>query len=382
MTVPPRRPVRAAATLAVVLSLFALSLPAQATHGPPHTYSVLTSTGTIVPGTSEIGLAGEDDTTVTVALPFDATLYGTVYPAASNLVVSSNGNIQFTGDDDDYTDTGDCLPEDDFGATVFALFSDLNNDEDPAHGVYTGVVGAAPNRQFVIEWRTTDFDSDEFMNFEIILHEGSPVITVIYGDLSNTGDEVIIGVQEAPTGPFTEHLCTDFGGLGGQAVADGTRLDFVPAGVTGTVTINKTGTGGAPLAGAGFTLFASDCTTGVAAAQVTNASGVATFAGADAAASYCLVETTVPPGYQATANVAVTLTLDPSTGLFGATVPITNTALAASPTPSPTPSSLPNTAQTSFGAPMPASAIVALAAALMLVSAALLARRVRSRGLR
>ena len=321
---------------------------------------------------------------MTVALPFDATLYGTVYPAASNLVVSSNGNIEFTGNESDYPDLAtECQPENDFEATVFALFSDLVTDVAPGNGVYTAVVGSAPNRQFVIEWRTTDIENDEAMNFEVILHEGSPVVTVIYGDLGNSTDGLIVGVQETSAGPFTQYLCQDFGG-GGQAVADGTRLDFVPAGVTGSITVNKTGTGGAPLAGAGFTLFASDCTTGVAAAQVTNAGGTATFTGVDASASYCLVETTVPPGYQAVANVAVTLTFDPTTGLFGATVPISNVALAASPTasPSPTPtpaaSLLPNTAGTR-GTGEGSAALVAVTLALALLGGAGIASRVRAR---
>src|SRR5436190_4841619 len=48
----------------------------------------------IVPGTTDIGIHG-DDVTTTIALPFSFTLYDQSFTSA---VVSSNGNLQFATD--------------------------------------------------------------------------------------------------------------------------------------------------------------------------------------------------------------------------------------------------------------------------------------------
>lgn len=343
LSAPARAGIGLLGGLLLTLSLLVGAAPVDATHGPDHSYFILESTDTIIPGATEIGLAGEDDTTVTVALPFDVTFYGATYASGTNLVVSSNGNIQFTGDDSDYPDGGECMPENDFEATLFALFSDIYLDNSPADGVFTSLVGSAPDRRFVIEWRGIDLDTDDPVNFEIVLYESSPVLTVIYGDMGTTEDGMI-GVQETSSGPFTEYTCqADPAGV--QVVADGTRLDFVPAGMTGDITVNKSGPAGSPLASVGFTLMADDCTTEVAAEQLTDATGTTVFTGVDVGADYCVVETSPPSGYTAV-SVDVTWTFDPDTGLFSAVVPVVNTPVGASATPTPTPatSSLPNTA--------------------------------------
>lgn len=232
----------------LALSAFAPAAPAGATHGWAHSYSILESTGAITPGTIELtDLTFVDDTTTTL-LPFAVTFYGTVYPAGSALVVSTNGNIQFTGDDANGPggNDGDCLPWpwNSFEATVFAYFSFLTTGYFIGEGVFTAVLGTAPNRQFVIEWRASDIQTASPMNFEIILYEASPVITVIYGDMGVTrhGAKAIVGVQETSTGPFTEHICAVAAAVSGlppgeQLIADGTRLDFIPAGLhVGAVT--------------------------------------------------------------------------------------------------------------------------------------------------
>ena len=122
--------------------------------------------------------------TATVALPFEVEFYGATYAAGTNIVVSSNGNIQFTGNQPAATDPGpDCLPEDEFGATLFALFADFEA-AGASEGVFTQLYGTAPNRWFVIEWRTSFADdNNQQANFEIVLWDNTDLVRDIYGGI-------------------------------------------------------------------------------------------------------------------------------------------------------------------------------------------------------
>jgi len=62
---------------------------------PPGGYTTNTQTGqSIIPGTTDIGNHC-DDCTTTISLPFPVPIYGDSY---SSVIVSSNGNLQFTTD--------------------------------------------------------------------------------------------------------------------------------------------------------------------------------------------------------------------------------------------------------------------------------------------
>lgn len=217
---PRPAPLRIAVTLLASAGLVAsFVIGTSAVRAAHSDYAVVESTGTITPGTTEIGLAGEDDEFVVVVLPFPISFYGTTYTSAA---VSSNGNVQFdvANADSDYDD-GECLPEDDFGPTVFGYFGDILL-EDAGDGVFSAVTGAAPNRQFILEWRGHYFEDDELpLNFEIIFYESSDTITVIYATSSETPSMFMVGVQEAFDGRLTQWDCGD-----PLADVDGVRLDF------------------------------------------------------------------------------------------------------------------------------------------------------------
>jgi predicted extracellular nuclease len=100
-------------------------------------------------------------------------------------------------------------------------------------------------------------------------------------------------------------------------------LDLTVLPTLGTVTINKTGQGGAALAGAGFTLFVDAAPTGgsrgaedIAAAGgcTTNSQGTCSITGI-ALATYWLVETTTPNGYATVAPTQVVVGVGPSPGV-------------------------------------------------------------------
>ena len=93
--------------------------------------------------------------------------------------------------------------------------------------------------------------------------------------------------------------------------------------VPGTVVVNKTGQGGAALAGAGFTLYVDAAPTGGArgAEDITAAGGCTTNSAGTCSilnvplGQYWLVETTTPNGYATITPTAVTVGLGPSAGV-------------------------------------------------------------------
>src|SRR5437868_2255335 len=74
------------------------------TCGVVQNYNITQSTGTIIPGTTDIGNHIDDGTT-TIALPFPVSFYGTSFSSA---IVGSNGTIGFTANANTFTNT--CLP--------------------------------------------------------------------------------------------------------------------------------------------------------------------------------------------------------------------------------------------------------------------------------
>ena len=59
----------------------------------------------------------------------------------------------------------------------------------PDCGIFTQTLGTAPNRQFVIRWKTTYFNAHRVppAEFEVLLTEGSNTLSVIYGANGNNG---------------------------------------------------------------------------------------------------------------------------------------------------------------------------------------------------
>ena len=104
-------------------------------------------------------------------------------------------------------------------------------------GIFTSITGLAPHRTFNIEWRAQFFPGSGSANFEIQLHEDSPIITVIYGVNTAAGTSATVGVQSG-TESFTQFSCNNPAG----PIVSGLRIDFVPGGV-GALHVLKKGTG-------------------------------------------------------------------------------------------------------------------------------------------
>ena len=90
----PRGATLLLAGASLLVAQLAAAGPVGAYHG---TYTVVASSGTMTPGTVDIGLTG-DDAVRSLDLPFPVTIFGESHSAAT---VSTNGNLQFGTSDVD-----------------------------------------------------------------------------------------------------------------------------------------------------------------------------------------------------------------------------------------------------------------------------------------
>jgi len=174
-------------------------------------YVINQISGSIVPGTTDIGNHG-DDTVTTIALPFSYTLYDQTF---TSINLSSNGNAQFTTTDTTFTNQ--CLPWITHNYTIFPYWDDLYL-VNSGFGIFTSISGSAPNRIFNIEWRAQYFPGSGSAGFELRLYEGQLRFDVIYGTLTNGNTSATAGVQRDNTF-FTQYFCNGSGGAatGGQS---------------------------------------------------------------------------------------------------------------------------------------------------------------------
>ncbi len=181
---------------------------------------------TMIPATNDIGNHCDDCTTA-ITLPFTVNVYGTPYTSA---FVGSNGMLNFGANQPNAYSTN-CLPVRSnppaFLGTLFAYYDDLRTDVmTSTHGIYSATVGTAPNRDFVLRWQATYFYSDTVeTNFEVVLHENSSTLSVIYGQtgpVSPTEAQPSAGIQ-LNLGQYTSYICH-------TAIPVGTRVDYVPIG--------------------------------------------------------------------------------------------------------------------------------------------------------
>jgi hypothetical protein len=143
-----------------------------------------------------------DDATVDFALPFPVTFYGTEYTTAR---LSTNGNVQFASSNP--VERNGALPTTQFGPAILAHWDDLVTTAG-GEGIFTSVSGSAPDRVLHIEWRADLYDTAmsimDQVNFEVRLRENSPVISLIYGNVTNAGSSATVGVQAASLAPFSD----------------------------------------------------------------------------------------------------------------------------------------------------------------------------------
>lgn len=143
---------------------------------------------------TSLGLVA-DDGSIDVALPFPFTLYGVTHDSVS---VDSNGYIAF---ENPFSALGnESIPsQSEPNAAVYGFWDDLIVGDESQ--LLTTVVGDAPFRKVVFEWRDVTFfgdDTGESVSFEIVLSEGGE-ITIQYANTNGTlpsGISATTGIED------------------------------------------------------------------------------------------------------------------------------------------------------------------------------------------
>ena len=195
-------------------------------------YTTAVTTGTLTPGGTDIGNHC-DDCNTSIVLPFPVNVYGAPVSVAT---VGSNGDLQLTASPSEklFYVLDQCVPVNPdpashgpFLDTFFPFYADLRTDETGVCadcGVFTQTLGTAPNRQFVIRWKTTyfDFPGGGTAEFQVILTEGSGTLSVIYGMTHDNGLTATLSGIQHDLNVFTSFSCN-------QAVlAPGVRVNYIP----------------------------------------------------------------------------------------------------------------------------------------------------------
>ena len=198
-------------------NIFQLLTPGAIICPPCNTpYTFTTSTGVIVPGTTDVGNHVDDgDTTIT--LPFPYTLYDQTFTTAH---VGSNGHVTFGTE---FSSFGVVCPMPEPTATyaIGPYWTDQctgacnSGGTTPGIGIFTSTSGVAPNRIFNIEYRTVYYNTETTLNYEVRLYEGQKAFDVIYGTINPIGaandSALAVGVQKNSTA-FTQQGCDSTGG--------------------------------------------------------------------------------------------------------------------------------------------------------------------------
>jgi subtilisin family serine protease len=134
-----------------------------------------------------------DDASTQVSLPFPFTFYGQTYNTAH---VATNGFLNFLAPNATFGNSG--IPST-FApnAAIYPFWDDLYVSGDSS--VRTELVGAAPNRRFVIEWRNVHFCciTPEALDVEVVLYENGRILTQYrnLGSGREEGNSATIGIE-------------------------------------------------------------------------------------------------------------------------------------------------------------------------------------------
>ncbi len=157
-------------------------------------YACGSASGTYPSLSTLVSLTG-DDQIATVPLPFPVPFYGTLY---NNVTISTNGNAALAAGATSLSNVA--LPSTSLpNGAVYPFWDDFI--VDASAGVYTGVVGSAPNRKFAIEWRNVRFYADAAQRLSFVAEIGEDgTVTFRYKDIGaglENGNSATIGLENA-----------------------------------------------------------------------------------------------------------------------------------------------------------------------------------------
>jgi len=167
----------------------------------PTSYSYVSITGT--------NLNLPDDGVAQVTSPFPIPFGGGSF---TTLQVGSNGTISFTDGVSPFINGAIPAQNPTLVTLVAPFWQDLYPVAGSAQNVYWSVVGSAPNRELVVEWRNVrsflcHSDSAATVTFEVVFYESNSNILFQYSDtvfgdycyFQDAGTYATVGVQISPT---------------------------------------------------------------------------------------------------------------------------------------------------------------------------------------
>ena len=188
-------------------------------------YVFVAGTGAAIPpgGTVIVG-SNTDDGIFSVTTPagMNFSVYGAPVTGGSVIRVTTNGTLQIVGSGGSRQYSNGALPSagtGDFGEffpasapVLFPWWDDLQLNPTGG-GIYLNTVGAAPNRQFFVEWRGRSIGDGAAalnLNFAVVFSENSDTIQYRYvqtgAGAALNGAGATSGVQAATTGTlFTQY---------------------------------------------------------------------------------------------------------------------------------------------------------------------------------
>ena len=180
-------------------------------------------------------LAGTDDGTVPLTLPFAFQFYGQAY---TQVCVSANGALYFITSDSacasivDFanTDLSTVGPPGDRPAAL-PLWSDLTFQVVGAGAVFYQTIGSAPSRRFVVQWNNAyPQGSPDPVTFQVVLSESNGAVLFQYktvglgqGNPASNGAQATIGLRNAGAPANSQQIAWSFRV---PVVADNTALLF------------------------------------------------------------------------------------------------------------------------------------------------------------
>jgi len=164
------------------------------------------------PGSAVI-LAGADDDSSLMPLPFAFRYWATDLPIGAMINVCSNGWLGMDGVQTNFL--GGSIP--DPGDPNSVIAPHWGDDHTSDMGICVATLGTAPNRQWVVEWDQSYYccSPGPILTYEVILNENSGVIDFVYQTMM--GARTQVSGLEDPTGTM---------GIGGCGT---TTFDCLPA---------------------------------------------------------------------------------------------------------------------------------------------------------
>jgi hypothetical protein len=204
-------------------------------------YTVVTSTGTIAKGGTDVGVHGDDLVALNIPIGFNFNFYGTNYTKVN---LSTNGNLQFATNSSIYTST--TVPVTSLGSAILPFFTDLITDSPLTinPGIYTQTIGVAGDRIFCATWIASYVipTANTNLNFQVRLYERTGTIELVYGEIgTNIGNQYItVGIQKDDTTTDTDYY--NQYQYSQVAPSNGLMISYIPKQVPlGTIANNLTG---------------------------------------------------------------------------------------------------------------------------------------------